>query len=470
MRRSIVSSGVPSPRQVRPPGVRDRREQRAAWRSGRRARRRARAACGAARGRCTRRATASATASRGTGAVAEATGSCVGRGAPGAATPGTGRRSGGPHQVAARRRRLPPPRRRPRTIAAGTRAALPMTEPARGGDLVGERDDRRLERPAAVVGRARAGRPSPAARRQPIATLTSPSRHGAAERVGDRPRRGDRRRSARASASLHALGADASGSSGSSVRSPSRDVRGVDAGVRAHEPVPGLGDHEVVAARRRRGRSRGDDRGVAVVGSGTTRPSAFETTFCVTTTTSPSRAIPPRAARRQQRREVVAGPISGSPVMGIDARSGHVARQLQRGSRERLGPGVVGHDRVGDGRPRTPSASIALGERRGRRRRSPRPPAGPRKRSADAGRARPRRRPPASAGRPSLPRARRRRSPLTPDRRSVAARGDRLADPRHREDRPDRDDRVGRADHDGVGAARSPPARPARAARASAPS
>ena len=105
-------------------------------------------------------------------------------------------------------------------------------------------------------------------------------------------------------------------------------VRGIDAGRRADEAVPGLGDHER--------RTRADDpRGLAEITSSlrgswspasstacadastspsrTTRPSAFETAFCATTRTSPS-----LSSIRSRISDVRSSPsrISGRPSTG----------------------------------------------------------------------------------------------------------------------------------------------------------
>ena len=113
-------------------------------------------------------------------------------------------------------------------------------------------------------------------------------------------------------------------------------VRGVDAGGRADEAVPRLGDHErrpraddadALAqdpARRGAGRGRRRARARAADGSTssspTTRPSAFETTFCATTTTSAVLEAPrphggvERGAPRGRRRPRPPGcPRAGRP-------------------------------------------------------------------------------------------------------------------------------------------------------------
>ena len=249
MPRSMTSSAVPSRAQVRPPRLGHRRQQRARggagsstvnrhgrvwWGAG---------AVHAARDRLLER-LARHRARRRT------TGSCGARGAPAAATRGTDPRrragSGRPRGRRARRRG-----RRPRTIAAGTRASLRHHEPARRGDLVGERDDRRLQR--AVRGGPRRPRRSTAAGSpaQPIATFTSPLRHGASEGVGDHD--AERRRPSRSrSACAQSVRRRRRDPRAAAPAMPVLDVRRVDAGVRADEPVR--------ASRRSRGRRDGPRR------------------------------------------------------------------------------------------------------------------------------------------------------------------------------------------------------------------
>ena len=103
--------------------------------------------------------------------------------------------------------------------------------------------------------------------------------------------------------------------------------------------------------RRSRGRRRGAGRSPA-----TTRPSAFDTTFCVTTTTSPSRERAPRSASASERRQVVAG---SRPRGGPGRARPRGSRQQLRAPRGRRAsaPRVVGHDRVGHARSGCPSAS-----------------------------------------------------------------------------------------------------------------
>ena len=107
----------------------------------------------------------------------------------------------------------------PRTRAAGTRGRLRHHQPARGGDLVGERDDGGLEhrgRGDPVVPRRSTQAGSPA---QPIATFTSPSRHGRPNvSVTTTPRSAPE---ALARAPPGVVSAEPSGSSGSSVSKPS---------------------------------------------------------------------------------------------------------------------------------------------------------------------------------------------------------------------------------------------------------
>ena len=144
------------------------------------------------------------------------------------------------------------------------------------------------------------------------------------------------------------------------------DVREVDAGVRAHEAVRGLADDEVAApaharaptptrraARRRRGSS----------GSrGTSRPSAFDTIFCVTTRQSSigeRRALRRRRRRRRARRSRRPALTSGSPWIGMTS-SGSQRGQCGEGlARERGGDTRASRISVSATTGRTPSASTA---------------------------------------------------------------------------------------------------------------
>ena len=96
------------------------------------------------------------------------------------------------------------------------------------------------------------------------------------------------------------------------------DVRHVHAGVRADEPVARLGDHELVAARHHAHgtRARPSPACPARRPRGTSRPSAFDTTFCVTARMSPSRSGDRRGAAAPSIRTAARsspGRTSGSP-------------------------------------------------------------------------------------------------------------------------------------------------------------
>ena len=120
---------------------------------------------------------------------------------------------------------------------------LAHREPARGRHLVGERHDRRLELAAVVVG----GPAEVDERRDARAAdrdVHDPATPGPAERVRDHD--GDLDAEPFAQLAAEPLRR--------AVRvlrqqreEPLLDVGGVDARVRAHEPVAGLGDHEVAA-------------------------------------------------------------------------------------------------------------------------------------------------------------------------------------------------------------------------------
>ena len=192
---------------------------------------------------------------------------------------------------------------------------LPHDEAARRGHLVGERDDRRLELAAGVVGgpaevdeRRETGAPdrhvhhpaTPRAtegvgdddghvhaepRRERRPDPLAPSRRGpSAAGSGTRPRRWRRRRRRSRTRS----------------RAPSRRSRCRRA-----------------APRRVASRARSTSR-ARPPSSATTRPSAFETTFCVTTTTSPSRTPAAASGPREHRREVVARPDLRDALDGQD--------------------------------------------------------------------------------------------------------------------------------------------------------
>ena len=197
----------------------------------------------------------------------------------------------------------------PRTSATGTRASLPITRP-----LAAATSSARATTVASRDRRGRraghGGRRSRAAPAQPIATLTRPVRQARPNvSVMTTPSRApgvspspSRRRSA-----------VASGSSGSSASVPVLHVRRVDARVRAHEPVSGLGDHQV-APPGDHPRGLGLDRRPLDRSPGTNRPSAFDTIFEVTTTTSSSRAPGrQRASATRCATRSSPGPTSGSP-------------------------------------------------------------------------------------------------------------------------------------------------------------
>ena len=125
----------------------------------------------------------------------------------------------------------------------------------------------------------------------------------------------------------------ASGSTGRSERKPSCTLEASTPGVGADEPVARLGDDQVAASGDDSDASRARPTVVPRPRSGTTRPSAFDTTFWVTATTSPSLARDRRERRLEERGQVVARRISGSPSSGIDL-DRHVA-PLEGGAGQR---------------------------------------------------------------------------------------------------------------------------------------
>ena len=250
--------------------------------------------------------------------------------------PGSRRISGrGRARAASRARRRCPS---PRDVDAaddrgGHLARLAEHELCGAGDLVGDRDLRRLE----LAARARPSCPrrsrSGAIPATPSATSVVPCRQ------------------ARPNESLTITPTSAPGQLAQPVAQPARGgvridgsrtsvpvarrVRRVDAGRGADEAVPRLGDHERrpgaddlaalaedhldvarVAVRARRARPRAADGSTSA--SRTTRPSTFETAFCATTTTSPSSSPPARsaAACEQQRRGRRPPRAPGAPRAG----------------------------------------------------------------------------------------------------------------------------------------------------------
>ena len=156
-------------------------------------------------------------------------------------------------------------RSRPRTIAAGTLAALPITSSARRRDLVGDRDLGHLQLPPERVRWCREGRRRPRSRLTPIATSVRPVPPRPAERVRDDHRDVDPLAGAERVADVRGRTVGVDGEE----RGPAvLDVREVDAGVGAHEAVTGLADDQVAAPAHDADRLRFDEPapGVAIVG------------------------------------------------------------------------------------------------------------------------------------------------------------------------------------------------------------
>ena len=127
----------------------------------------------------------------------------------------------------------------------GDAGVLGHHQAARGGDLVGEGDLGRLERPAPVVGPSAEvdERGEPVGADRHVDHTRAPR---APERVGD-----DDGQVAHAAAATRAprgaVARIASGSVGSRASEPASTLDASTPGVRAHEAVRGLGDHEVSA-------------------------------------------------------------------------------------------------------------------------------------------------------------------------------------------------------------------------------
>ena len=198
----------------------------------------------------------------------------------------------------------------PRTSAAGTRAAFAITSPlaaaissARAMTVASS------SRPVwSVEPRRSTSAGSPA---HPIATFTTPSRHA---RPNVSVTRTGRSRPVAARSPARIASALASGSSGSNVRNPG-------ATFEASTPAFAQTSPWRVSAMTRSSR-RATTRTVSSAthpsrprsAAATTRPSAFETIFCVTTTTSPARASPRWGARSAARSSP--SRTSGSPGSG----------------------------------------------------------------------------------------------------------------------------------------------------------
>ena len=152
---------------------------------------------------------------------------------------------GGPDQLGGRDRRSRSRRPRPGRAPPGTRAPCPSR--ARSPPPPRRRAPRRSPPARGRGGRAGprrstiAGMPA-----QPIATLTTPVAPGPAERVRDHDPEPDARASRRRPCA-EPLGRGVRVLAAAASASPSSTLEASTPGVRAHEPVPGLGDHEVAA-------------------------------------------------------------------------------------------------------------------------------------------------------------------------------------------------------------------------------
>ena len=308
IRRSMVSSGVPSPRRSARQRVGDRGEQRRAWPAppSSATNSQGRVWCGA--GAVQAAATASAHRSRGTvpspndrivaprvqrlhGRLAEQVE--LGRDGPG------------------RARSPPSPSHgEPANQRRGDALRLAHHRARRGRDLIGERDHRRVEQPAAVVRRA-AEVDDRRHARHPDRDVDEPVAPGPPERVGDHDPEPLQRPPVdqRASAAGRPTRPDprAAGSAARPRRWRHRHRRSRRRTRAGSRRSPG---------RRAAATTRTVSPAIAASRSaaGTSRPSCFETTFWVTTTTSPSRtssAGSSRAARSSP------GPISGRPGTGM---------------------------------------------------------------------------------------------------------------------------------------------------------
>ena len=229
------------------------------------------------------------------------------------------------------------PSRRPRAAGRG-RPRPGRPRPCRGRDRRPRRS-RRRPRPGSSAARSRSGRVVP--RRSsiagtpatPIATSVVPCRNG-------RPNESVTITPTSTPASSRMPVADAPGRSHPGRPAAGRAcrlgrVRVVDAGGRADEAVPGLGDHERrprsrtirFASRRITSTSRGSRSSPASSSAfadastssiRTTRPSAFDTAFCATTTNVAGSQLDQRG---DERAEVVALPDLRQAVERGSARS-----------------------------------------------------------------------------------------------------------------------------------------------------
>ena len=443
----------------RPPAGRratPRRSRRAARASParRRARRTARAACDAGRAPCRPRATASpddlARHRPGPNAriVRRACSACSGD--------SRNRSSVRRADELARPRPASPSQSIPRTTAAGTRSALPITMPAAAATWSASATDRHLELAPAVIRRSRAdpprGHPGDADRDVDEALAPGPT-----ERVGDHDRRAAE---ARAAPSGPRGGASPNHRGPRAAASAARRRRWRRPRRRSHRRTRARVSTMTRSPRRATTRSvsAAIDR-VAIRGRGDAVPPPW-----TPPSGSPRRRRPrPGAigatASARSRARSSPGAISGSPSTRSDA---------DRHPRSSSAPRATASARASS------TMSVSIAAHRSPRRldrgidarvdvvQQPRRTAGPGTRSAT---------PaaltsiptagislsaiPATGAPPTIP-----LTPTTP----IAPRRHRVADPGHREDRPDRHHRVRRAEHDGVRRRRSPRARPARAA------
>ena len=203
--------------------------------------------------------------------------------------------------------------RTPRTSAAGTPSAFPITSPdapaissARASTVAS-----RTRPEASFVPRrsTRDGRPA-----QPMATFTNPWRQGRPKvSVMSTPTRTP----TPAANAWRISSALVSGSSGSSVRNPSATF---DASTPAlAQTNPCLVSAMTRSPRRATTRRLSDATHSARPPgpSGTTRPSDLDTIFCVTTRTSPSRSARLARAMASCRRVGRSSPGSTSPISGM---------------------------------------------------------------------------------------------------------------------------------------------------------
>ena len=221
----------------------------------------------------------------------------------------------------------------PRTRTAGTRSAFPMARPEAAAissakaTMVASstRPD-----PSSVPRRSTsAGRPA-----HPMATLTTPSRHGRPKVSVITTASHTPKASRRVSLNREAV---SSGSSGSSVSSP---LPTFDASTPALAHTKPWRVSAITRSPRRattRRVSRSTQASLPSGSSGTTRPSALDTIFWVTTTMSPSsgRMSFDRMASTRRRPRSSPGRTSGIPVMG------RIETVIRRGPRGRR-PGRCG--------------------------------------------------------------------------------------------------------------------------------